>query len=262
MSEATCSGENFKQEPDFLILGAMKAGTTALFDYLGQHPQVAMPEAKELHYYNRRRYMGWTVQDYIAQFPRRERRMLSGEATPIYLRHPHAPKWVYRDFPDIRLIAILRNPTDRAYSHYQQRLRKTKETESLEELILLEQTQMPARWQSFETDETDQHRDVIELSYLSRGRYLEQLERWLEYFPRTQLLILFTEELYGNQGRELNKLAEFLDISAFPENFTRPPVNTSSYEAIGTQCKKNLDDYFAPYNEALFEFLEMESIWA
>jgi len=254
-------GQALKQEPDFLILGAMKAGTTALFNYLGQHPQIVMPSVKELHYYDQRRYTGWNVHDYICRFPRRNQDVLSGESTPFYLRHPHAPKWVRHDFPDIRLIVILRNPTERAYSHYQQRIRNGKTVESLQNLVSLEQKIMEGRWRSFFMDETDQYRDVIELSYLSRGRYLEQLEHWLEYFPRTRFLIIFSEELYTNQVRELNRVAKFLDISAFPNNFSCPPVKVGKYDSIDKHSKTILDDYFAPYNEKLFEFLGMKSIW-
>ena len=157
---------NEKQKPDFLILGAMKAGTSSLLHYLKQHPMIELPSEKELHYYDSKRYSGWRLDDYIAQFPVRSSEYLSGEATPYYLRHPHAPRWVKSDFPQMKLLVILRDPTARAYSHFQQRIANGKETMPLQARIVEEQATQSDAWAEFISDETSRGQDLIELSYL------------------------------------------------------------------------------------------------
>jgi hypothetical protein len=250
-----------KQQPDFMIIGAMKAGTTALFNYLSLHPQVKSPKRKELHYYDRSRYQGLSLSEYINSFPRRENNILSGEATPFYLRHPHAPRWIASDFAHIKLIVLLRNPTDRAYSHYQQRVNNGKEQGSLADAIALEQKSMDKEWQQFSADEKHLGKQAIELSYLSRGRYLEQIKNWLKFFPSEQMLIVFTEELLRNQLKQLNRVTKFLAIDPFPDDFTQAKVNTRHYNAIDGDTKAQLDGYFEPHNHALFSFLGIDSLW-
>lgn len=101
------------RRPDFLIIGATKSGTTSLFHYCCQHPRIAPPRKKELHYYDRHRFGDWSPGDYRACFPDRPADCLSGEATPNYLFHAHIPELVAEDFPDVKLIAILRDPGGR-----------------------------------------------------------------------------------------------------------------------------------------------------
>lgn len=239
----------------------MKSGTTALFEYLADHPDMRMPETKELHYYDKLRYQGVSKKEYVLKFPKREDDLVSGEATPFYLRHPHIPKWVKEDFPGIRVIMILRNPSDRAYSHYQQRKSIGKETGSLLSAIELEKTSMDLEWKTFIEDETYSGDKAIQLSYLSRGRYLEQIQNWLKYIPRKRMLILFNEDLEKNQVRELNKISDFLKISKFPDDYNKHKVNERKYPEMDSETRQVLDDYFKPYNQELFEFLSMPSPW-
>ncbi len=103
--------------PDFIILGAQRAGTSSLYYYLSQHPQILPAVRKELHFFDDhyRRGLGW----YRSQFPTRGARgTITGEATPYYLSHPHAPARIQRLLPQARLIVLLRNPVERAISHY------------------------------------------------------------------------------------------------------------------------------------------------
>ena len=250
-----------KQKPDFLIIGAMKSATISLFNYLKCHKQVVMPKAKELHYYDKKRYHNWDVSHYLESFPLREDHLISGEATPFYLRHPHAPKWVKQDFPEIKLIIILRNPTNRAYSHYQQRLHNGKEKGLLLEALKLEKETLSSKWKKFEADENDQGNSVIELSYLSRGRYIEQIKNWLRHFPLNQMLILFTEELEKSQLIQMNKVAEFLNIEAFSDAFSKPKFHRRNYPQIDSHTKMFLDNYFRDYNQELFSFLKIPPLW-
>src|SRR5436189_26280 len=118
--------------PDFLILGAQKAGTTALYAYLRWHPQVTGPSFKEVSFFDRHYARGerW----YRAHLPVR-RRAVVGEASPSYLFHPLAPERVARMLPEARLIALLRNPVDRAFSHYQHEVALGREQLSFEDAL-------------------------------------------------------------------------------------------------------------------------------
>ncbi|MGC1497247.1 MAG: sulfotransferase domain-containing protein [Sulfitobacter sp.] len=247
--------------PDFFILGAMKSGTTTLFDIIGQHPQVCSPVTKELHYYNNKRYGDWNLDKYRSMFPEKPPGCISGEATPFYLRHQHAPKWVFQDFPNAKLLAILRNPTDRAYSHYQQRFAKGKETEPLLDLVQREDADMADEWQAFKNSEA--HRFNAGKSgptFLSRGRYAEQIQNWTTCFPPDRLHVLLTEDLITAPEQAIAKVFDHLGL---------PPANVEcathshkgQYTEMPQETRAWLDAYFAPYNATLAKVLGRRLPW-
>ena len=117
--------------PDFLLLGAQKAGSTSLYVHLMQHPQIIGVARKELHFFDYKSALGsWW---YRTNFPTKAemaqrsaalgKPVLTGEASPYYLFHPHAARRIARLLPDVKLIALLRNPVDRAFSHYHHEVR-------------------------------------------------------------------------------------------------------------------------------------------
>ena len=186
--------------PTFLILGAQKAGTTSLHRYLTEHPAVLRASPKEVRYFstNYARGEGW----YRAQFPLRSRRVASrvragawpavGEASPQYLFHPLAPQRVHAFDPALKLIAILRDPVDRAYSQYQMQLRWGYEHSTFEESLDREEAELEGELAKLYGDPPVYSTLVNRISYVARGRYAEQLERWLALFPREQLLVLLS----------------------------------------------------------------------
>src|SRR6188508_1226206 len=108
---------HLRQPPTFMIIGTQKGGTTSLHRYLDKHPDVTMALKKEVHFFDSFYFKGsdW----YLAHFPLRSEAAQTGEASPTYIFHPEAPRRVYDAFPQVKLIALLRNPVDRAYSHHQ-----------------------------------------------------------------------------------------------------------------------------------------------
>ena len=213
--------------PDFLILGAQKAGTSSLFNYLCEHPAVEQPFKKELHFFDRpavyRRGIDW----YQAFFPKTSNagggiKSITGEGTPYYLYHPRVPALVARHFPKAKLIAILRNPADRAYSHYQMVVRRgTQEKLSFEDAIDAESERLDGVTERMLADDNYESAAHIHFSYLARGRYAEQLMRWAEYFPREQMLVLESDCLRNEQAATLAKVYEFLGIGPW-EVSTQP----------------------------------------
>ncbi len=183
--------------PNFLIIGAEKAGTTWIYDRLRRHPGVFLPEVKEIHYFNqfnsncqpRRNYKKHDLEWYEDHFREWKGETAVGEATPMYLCDERAPKRIRSHFPNISLIACLRYPTDRAYSHYWMARGKEHTTRSFQEVV---QSRSPR--------------------FIERGRYGKQLDRYFSQFDRSQILILVHEELFADPIQHLNGICSFLEI--------------------------------------------------
>jgi hypothetical protein len=247
--------------PDFLVIGAMKGGTTSLFTYLAEHPQVKPPFRKEIKFFDIHypQGLGW----YRAHFPMRFKMSsgdVTGEATPYYIFHPMAPQRVSHVLPQVRLIALLRNPVDRAYSHYNHMLRVGREPLSFEEAVACEPERLEGEAEKIIADPRYSTFKHLHYSYLARGRYIEQLKKWFEYFPRQQVLILASEELYVSPKTATLKVAEFLGLPAWaPANYLA--FKQGSYEKMPPRLRKRLVDYFRPYNRQLYAFLGVSFDW-
>lgn len=186
--------------PDFLIIGAMRAGTTSLHSYINQHPQVAPALRKEIHFFDRNFHkgLGW----YRAHFPCcRAPNILTGEDTPYYLFHPAAPRRIMETLPTVTLIAILRHPVNRAYSHYWQKIRRGRETLSFVDALAAEDGRLQGETERLRDDPGHHSFNHNHFAYRARGRYAEQLERWFDLVPRDRLLVVSGEELCRESQR-------------------------------------------------------------
>jgi hypothetical protein len=243
--------------PDFLILGAQKAGTTALYAYLRWHPQITGPSFKEVSFFDRHYARGerW----YRAHLPARPRGIV-GEASPSYLFHPLAAKRVRSMLPDARLIALLRSPVDRAFSHYQHEVALGRESLSFEEAIEREDERMRGEVDQMLRDPSYFSHAWWNYTYVARGLYAEQLERWFGSFPREQLLVLFTDELAEDTGDTYRRVLDFLgvqssDLASYPRIFER------EYAAMNPETRIQLDDRFAEPNRRLASLLGRALPW-
>lgn len=199
--------------PQFLVIGAQKAGTTSLHELLKQHPGVFLPACKEVHYFSQYadRPVSWYASHYRGARPGRR----CGDITPYYLFHPWAPGRIHRLLPRVRLIVLLRDPVERAISHYFHALRHGSETLGLEAALAAE----PSRLQGAESillQPGATHYSHQKHSYMSRSRYERQLERYEALFPSHQLLILKSEELFSQPDRVWNQLQQFLGLASHP----------------------------------------------
>ncbi len=246
--------------PDFLILGAQKAGTTALYAYLRRHPDITGPSWKEVSYFDRHYARGpsW----YRGNFPNllRSRGELVGEASPSYLFHPLGPERVKELVPEARLIALVRNPVDRALSHYNHELALGRESLSFEEALAAEEERLDGEVERLCADPRYFSRAWWSHTYKARGRYAEQLERWLEVFPQEQLLILPSEELLAEPEQAHGRVLEFLGaapqaLDAYPRVFER------RYEEMRPNTRAELACYFAEPNRRLYELLGRDLGW-
>ena len=275
--------------PDFLIIGTTKSATTSLYGLMCSHPHVLPARAKEIGYFASTWAYMHGLQWYRTHFPtvlykrylawRTGRRMLTGEATPQYMFFPDVPGRVKAVLPDVRMIAIMRNPVDRAYSEYNMRLRKGKESLTFEDAISVEGNRV-----SYEREKaaSDSRSDGCDLHfYLSKGRYAEQLTRWYKYFDRNQILVLTTEELGDDRQGTLDRVFGFLGLEPFEVGgretgrlpnlpwmgrYKSEPgdpfrLNAGSYPPMRRDTRRMLVDYFRPHNERLYDLLGRGLDW-
>jgi hypothetical protein len=188
----------------FIVAGVQKGGTTALFDYLGEEQGLALSREKEVHFFDDEA-IDWARPDYGAyhtSFPPSDER-LRGEATPIYLYWPQSLERIAAYNPAMKLIVMLRDPVERAWSHWKMEYARGAETQPFAWCV------REGRQRLFETEPWGFHR---EFSYVERGFYGEQIERLFGLFPREQALVLKAEDLRADPGPVLARVRGFLGL--------------------------------------------------
>ncbi|MGB3532298.1 MAG: tetratricopeptide repeat protein [Microcoleaceae cyanobacterium] len=243
--------------PQFIIIGTQKGGTTSLYRYLGQHSHIFPAIRKEIYFWNHHHHRG--LDWYLAHFPRLSstENWMSGEASPNYLEDQQAPDRLFKVFPNIKLIVLLRNPVDRAVSQYHHWIRLNREKLSLEAAFKLE-----LKYLSFDSGNLNiDPRYWSQTSrYLWRGLYVEFLQRWMTIFPRQQFLILKSEDFYQQPEVILNQVCDFLNLPPASEiNLT--PYNQGFYQPMSSEIRQQLHAFFEPYNHKLEAFLDMNFYW-
>jgi Sulfotransferase domain len=247
--------------PNFIIIGAQKGGTTSLYVYLTQHPQIAPATQKEIHYFDLQFDKG--AEWYYAQFPTLEERgsKLTGESSPYYIFCPHVPQRIYDLCPDVKLIVLLRNPVDRAISHYYHyKLRIDHESLSFEEAIAREPERLKGELEKLLADPSYYSFEYQHHSYLARGIYADQLPAWFKLFPKSQILILKSEDLYANPCETYNTVLEFLNLPPHQLG-AYEKYNATEYPRISETVYQQLKAYFKPHNQRLAEMLDRDFGW-
>lgn len=234
--------------PDAVIIGAQKCGTSSLQGYLTQHPRVIAPLRKEVHYFdlNHARGERW----YRAHFGRAGEPGLNLDATPYYLFHPLAPGRAHALLPRAKLIVLLRDPARRAYSHYWHERDKGREPLEFEAALDAEPARVDAAHRRLAAGEIAASREHQFYGYCARGRYAEQLERWLQYYPREQLLVLRFEDLVREPLPTLNRTLAWLGLPPLAQA-RLAPRNTRNYPPMQPRTVERLEAYFEPWNRRL-----------
>jgi hypothetical protein len=234
--------------PDFVIIGVAKGGTTFLYHLLTQHPLVEPAAFKEPHYFD------LLIEDegvewYRRCFPQPKlkdgRRTITGEASPGYLWDTLAPQRMAEVIPHARLIALLRNPVDRTYSGYHWRTNYGWETRTFEEAIEA----------SFEGPEKRHRANSI---------YVDHLQRWSGFFPREQMIVLKSEDLFDNPRQTLKVVLEFLGLPEWEPDASELENNrnTGGYkQKMDPATRRRLEEYFEPHNRRLYDYLGKDFGW-
>lgn len=258
----------YSQRPDFLVAGVQKGGTTSLFRYLVQHPHVMRAARKEVGYFSDQ--FGRGPRWYEQQFPtrgarlrmslRRRARIQTGEATPFYLFHPRAPERVKAFCPDVRVVVMLRDPVERAYSHYRHHVKLGEETLDFEAAIDAEAERLDGELARMLAEPDYESEPYRLYSYLARGVYVDQLTRWFEHFERESMLILSSEAFFADPEAAFVATQEFLGLPVVPRT-DYEQFNPGKKEGIAAGTRDRLRDYFRPHNVRLTELLQQEFGW-
>lgn len=204
---------------DFAIIGAQKSGTTSMFQYLRKHPRLYLPPEKELPFFSRDDLYeaGWPA--LVATYFRDAApETLWGTASPQYMADPRVPERMARANPDLRLIALLRNPIDRAFSHYSQSLRRNMEARPFARAVddLLQADALARDRETIPPDYAQGYSQAnaeVNRFYLVWSEYARALDRFLRYFPKEQLLVLYMEDLRRDPQATLSSVMRFLDLA-------------------------------------------------
>jgi hypothetical protein len=212
-------------DPDFLLIGAKRGGTTSLARYLAEHPDVLdlFPRAekiKGLYYFDEQYGRGrrW----YRSHFPtaarrawraRSGRRVVAGESTPYYLYHPLAPMRAAADLPEVRILVVLRDPVERAFSHWKERRSNDGEPLDFGAAIEAESDRLAGEEARLIADPGATSVAHRHWSYLDQGRYAPALERWFRAVGRERVLVEISEEMYATPQATFDRVTEHLGLA-------------------------------------------------
>lgn len=265
--------QSFRPAPDFLIVGSKRGGTTSLFNYLLMHPGVLglfpqMRGKKSTDYFfkEQHRDSDWYRSHFHAEpyraIKRRQLgyRPIGGEASPYYMWDPRIAQAAAHLSPAIKAIALLRDPVERAFSHYQERVQNGVEPLSFEAALAAEPDRLSGELERMATDPGYYSSAHDFYSYRSRGIYLPQIQNWKSVFPSNQLLVLRSEDMYDDVQGTFDIVCDFLDIPRFTLPTTKT-FNASQRSSMPAAAREDLMSFFEPHNEELSAYLERPLLW-
>lgn len=263
--------------PDFLVIGTKRGGTTSLFNYMLMHPGVLglFPRSRgkkstdfffsspdRTHASDERWYRShFHSERYRSVRARRTGyRPVGGEASPYYVWDPRIASRVRALAPDVRAILLLRDPVERAWSHYQERCSNGVEPLSFEDALAAEEGRLEGELERMLADD-GYHSDAYDwYSYRSRGVYLPQIRTWLSEFPREQLLVLRSEDMYADVQGTFDRICDYLGIPGHRLPTTRT-FNASRRDTLPDAARAELTAFYADHNDELAEFLGWPNAW-
>jgi hypothetical protein len=255
--------------PGFLIVGAQRSGTTSLYRALSQHPAVLKAVLhKGVHYFDTSysRGMGW----YRAHFPlkaharRVERatgsRAVTFESSPYYMFHPLAAERIARDLPGVKLLVLVRDPIERAYSAHAHESARGFETEPFERALELEEARLDGEAERIVADPTYVSLSHQHHAYRARGKYCEQLSRLARLFGRDRIYVVDSGDWFATPEPVYDAVLGFLELPhrGYPM-FDRH--NARPRSPMSRALRAGLDQYFAPYDEQLAAWLGRQPSW-
>ncbi len=262
------------KQPNFIIIGAGKSGTSSLYGYICDHPQVISSLKKELRFFNYKPNFHKGINWYLSHFPPipKGKNLITGEATPGYFGSD-VQESISSRFPNIKLIVIIRNPVDRAFSQYNHWVRNGIECRSFQEAVTSEIEKLEKVFYKIDILELENIEKVKEIchqvrkgnskektGYLWEGLYIYFLQKWTHYFSKEQLLVLKSEDFYARPEIEMKKVFTFLGLPDY-----RLPqykkYNAGKYSSIDEQLYVRISEFFQPHNQRLEEYLNEKFNW-
>lgn len=235
----------FRRGPDFIIVGAQKSGTTFLYWSLVESSSFVCPATKkELHYFDgglsRNNSNCDSILSYKENFPIRRKSVLSGESSPHYMFHPLAPGRIFRHYPDVKIICVLRDPSARAVSHYYHEKRKSRESRAMYEAFLCGEEIV-----SDLIKREDYDNPLLSYkSYLRKGCYSEQIERYYNTFGQEQIKVVGFRDLIGDPEQAVGDVLTFLGVPQDRQADFVPRNQFPSKNELDENSMKLLDEYY------------------
>lgn len=256
--------KDLRQLPGAIVIGTQKGGSSSIFRYLLQHPQFFGAINKEVHFFDYRydKGLGW----YQAMFPFKWKLppgAVTGEATPFYMYHPLVPQRVAESLPEVKLIVLLRNPIERALSHYYHAVRRGRESRPIHEAFDAEASMIADEKRRLANNEDFKPEPFRRFSYTERGLYAQQLARWFKYFPREQFLIRTSESFFAGGNGFMREVFEFLGIDPAFEVPDLTPSNVGIVrDSEHADMRERLSAYFESHNRELETLLGVSYGWS
>ncbi len=238
-----------KLRPSFLIIGAQKSGTTAMFSMLAEHPRIMAPEVKELHFFDKYDAYAGGIDAYWDQFPKGKKNDLTFEATPDYIWKPGVAELIAKELPHNKLVLVLRDPVSRAHSAWNM-FRDFKDSPKFSHL------HDPRSFEQAVKDELAGKTDLPAHKYVERGYYADQILAYQKHFDKQDMLIIGYTSFLTHPAQVVNGVLRFLGLDAMPEDLSIFHVkkNKRPYVSkLGTELQEELEAHYQPHNQRLRE---------
>tara|TARA_Y100000310_G_scaffold327978_1_gene395253 strand:+ start:5155 stop:5997 length:843 start_codon:yes stop_codon:yes gene_type:complete len=253
--------------PDFIVIGVGRGGTTTLHHNLSKNPCLFSASYDETGFFDENFHLGlnWYRSLFPSKFTKNKtlknlKNFLAYEVTPAYIRRPWAARRIAEVLPNVKLIAILRNPVDRTYSHYNMSLSEGNYKSSFEDVVNNNFKELEELSSSYEKSSDEYFKNFVEHSHIARGFYAEQLKIWFNIFGNKQIHITSTENLAANPQQTFSDIFKFLEVPDYKyeklENKRK-----GNYLPMQKDIRNKLSNYFKPYNEELFELIDQRFDW-
>ena len=247
-------------EPGYLVVGTKRGGSTSMSHWIARHPEVAPCRTRKgTHFFdvNFDRGERWFRSGF--ERPRRPWK-ITGEASPYYMFHPLAPQRIAAMLPAVRLIAVLREPAARAWSHHQYEVARGAEDLPFDIALDRESQRLKGEEERLASDPSYDSFEHRHHSYLSRGHYAEQLSRLLDLFPQEQLLVMQSEEMFSDPHGQLNRVWDFLGLERVQLEGLKT-LKPGSYGAMPPGVRACLQSYYADHNQRLYSLPGIDFRW-
>ena len=255
--------------PSFFIIGVQKGGTTSLCQYAGQHPQIIGPQRKDIYFFNNEVHYQKGINYYRAHFPHLAYKKIyeaiygvkaiTFDGTPNYFDAPNAAQRIKNEFPDAKIILLLRNPIERAFSNYRMAVKFGFENLSFEDALMLEDERLLSQ-PNFAPTQLAHNYIYQRLTYKKRGLYIHFIKPWKELFHKN-LLILSTENLLNYPQQNMNLVTDFLQLDRFHNYHFEVFNKSANFNEMPAHVKKMLRNYYQPYNQQLYNYLNTDYAW-
>lgn len=245
----------YHTRPAFMVIGAQKSGTKALRQYLVAHPQITQTaHVNEIHFFDNDAQYARDIAHYHRYFPlpfQLGAGNVTFDNTPDYLATPQVPARIHAYDPAIKLIAVLRDPVKRAFSAWNMYRQQGSEARDFATCV----QEDIARIQAGDTG--------LHASPVGHGLYAEQIERYLQYFDRAQLVILHSDDLRHATQPTLDRVIAFLELSPYRWPASQlDPVHVRQYgQSMDSDTRAALRAFYRPYNATLFDLLGRDFGW-